>query len=79
MINSNYICRFESGKINNYLHLVDINQFKKKRVFSVFIAEFDEYSVILDCGCGFGRTGHLLRSMGLARLQPKNVPGYDAG
>ena len=41
---------FNSGKINEYLHLVDIKQFGRGRVFSVFIAEFDNSSVILDCG-----------------------------
>lgn len=44
---------FESGKINDYLHLVDIKQFGQDRVFSVFIAEFDNSSVILDCGTSF--------------------------
>ena len=41
---------FNSGKINEYLHLVDIKQFGRDRAFSVFIAEFDNSSVILDCG-----------------------------
>ncbi|HEC38160.1 hypothetical protein LCGC14_0871690 [marine sediment metagenome] len=39
-----------SGKINEYLHLVDVNQFQQKRGLSVYITEFDNYSVIFDCG-----------------------------
>jgi len=53
---------FESGKLNNYLHLVDIKQFNRVRVFSCFIAEFDEDTIILDCGTSF-EINRLLRYM----------------
>lgn len=41
------------GKVNEYLHLVDTQQFGRKRVLSVYIAEFDKYSIIFDCGTSF--------------------------
>lgn len=60
MNNSNYI--YDSGKINEYLHLVDIKQYNKERVCSIFIAEFDNCSLILDCGTSFD-VNRLLRYM----------------
>jgi glyoxylase-like metal-dependent hydrolase (beta-lactamase superfamily II) len=38
------------GKINEYLHLVDLKEFGIPHILSSFIAEFDECSVIMDCG-----------------------------
>ena len=40
----------ESGKINDYMHLVDIKQFGRKRVTAIYIAEFEDGVVIIDCG-----------------------------
>ncbi|MBY8982142.1 MAG: MBL fold metallo-hydrolase [Candidatus Lokiarchaeota archaeon] len=43
----------KSGKINDYIHHVDLNAFGKKRFLSCYIAEFDNTSIILDCGSSF--------------------------
>ena len=40
----------ESGKINDYLHHVDLREFGVSRILSCYIGEFDKSSVILDCG-----------------------------
>lgn len=39
-----------SGKVNEYLHLIDINAYKTNRMLSLFLGEFDEGSVLIDCG-----------------------------
>ena len=44
------IITIESGKINDYLHHVDLREFGMRRVLTCFIAEFDECNIILDCG-----------------------------
>ncbi|MFX1523441.1 MAG: MBL fold metallo-hydrolase [Promethearchaeota archaeon] len=41
---------WESGKVNDYLHLVDLKQFGMPNACSIFIAEFNESVVIIDCG-----------------------------
>jgi glyoxylase-like metal-dependent hydrolase (beta-lactamase superfamily II) len=38
------------GKINDYIHLIDLHHFGLDRVCSCYIAEFDDCSIILDCG-----------------------------
>ena len=40
----------KSGKINDYLHLIDLHSYGTKRMLSVFLAEFDDCSIIFDCG-----------------------------
>ena len=40
----------ESGKINDYLHHVDLREFGAKRILSSFICEFDDDVIFLDCG-----------------------------
>ena len=40
----------ESGKINNYLHHIDLQEFNSSRILSSFIAEFDDCSLFLDSG-----------------------------
>jgi len=40
----------DSGKINRYLHHIDLKEFKVSRILSCYIGEFDDCSVILDCG-----------------------------
>ena len=42
-----------SGKINEYLHMIDVHQYGRDRVLSVFVADFDEDVVIIDCGTSF--------------------------
>jgi len=39
-----------SGKINEYIHLVDLKEFGISHILSSFIAKFDECSVIMDSG-----------------------------
>ena len=38
------------GKVNEYLHLIDIKQHGFPNTFSVFLAEFNNGVVIIDCG-----------------------------
>lgn len=40
----------KQGKINDYLHLIDMHEFGMRRVLSSFIAEFDDCVIIMDCG-----------------------------
>ena len=40
----------KSGKINDYLHLIDVKAYGTQRMLSVFLGEFDEGSVLLECG-----------------------------
>ena len=44
------IITIESGKLNDYLHHVDLREFGMGRVLTCFIAEFDDCNLILDCG-----------------------------
>ena len=39
-----------TGKINDYIHLLDLQEFGMPRVLACFIARFDEATVIMDCG-----------------------------
>lgn len=40
----------ESGKITDYLHHVDLKTYGAPRMTSVYLGEFDDGSIILDCG-----------------------------
>ena len=40
----------ESGKINDYIHHIDLKEFGASRILSSFIGEFDDCSIILDSG-----------------------------
>lgn len=40
----------DSGKINEYLHHIDIKAYGSPRMLSVFLGEFDDYSILIDCG-----------------------------
>ena len=44
------IITLETGKINDYLHHIDLKEFGTRRILSSFIGEFDDFSVILDSG-----------------------------
>ncbi|TFG06459.1 MAG: MBL fold metallo-hydrolase [Promethearchaeota archaeon] len=48
------------GKINDYLHHVDLKQLGARRLLSGYICEFDDSSVILDSGSSF-EVKHVLR------------------
>jgi glyoxylase-like metal-dependent hydrolase (beta-lactamase superfamily II) len=39
-----------SGKVNEYLHHIDPKAYGMSKALSVFLAEFDEYSILIDCG-----------------------------
>ncbi|MFX1365451.1 MAG: MBL fold metallo-hydrolase [Promethearchaeota archaeon] len=39
-----------SGKVNEYLYHIDMKAYGANRMLSVFLGEFDNYSVLLDCG-----------------------------
>lgn len=39
-----------SKPINHYIHHLDLKEFGQNRILSCFIGEFDNYSVIMDCG-----------------------------
>jgi glyoxylase-like metal-dependent hydrolase (beta-lactamase superfamily II) len=39
-----------SGKVNNYIHHIDLKEFGKERILSCYVAEFDDCTLILDCG-----------------------------
>ncbi|MFX1274990.1 MAG: MBL fold metallo-hydrolase [Promethearchaeota archaeon] len=54
------IITIEQGKINNYLHHVDLKEFGAKRILSSFIGEFDDFTIFLDCGSSLD-IKHLLR------------------
>ncbi|MFW9988941.1 MAG: MBL fold metallo-hydrolase, partial [Candidatus Odinarchaeota archaeon] len=40
----------KSGKVNDYLYHIDMKAYGAKRMLSVFLGEFDNNSVLLDCG-----------------------------
>jgi len=40
----------KSGKVNDYLHHIDVKAYGTSRMLSVFLAEFDDGSVLFDCG-----------------------------
>ena len=42
---------FKPGKINDYLHMIDLFQFGRERTTTAFIGVFENGSVIFDCGC----------------------------
>jgi glyoxylase-like metal-dependent hydrolase (beta-lactamase superfamily II) len=54
------VITLKSGKVNEYLHLIDVKAYGKNRMLSVFLGEFDEFSILLDCGSSLD-TKKLLR------------------
>ncbi|MFW9818651.1 MAG: MBL fold metallo-hydrolase [Candidatus Thorarchaeota archaeon] len=44
------VITLKSGKVNEYLHHIDAKAYGSKRILSVFLGEFDNASVLLDCG-----------------------------
>jgi len=57
----------EPGKINEYLHHVDLKQFAARRLLSGYVAEFDEGSIVMDTG-----TSHDVKH-GLRYLKKNNI------
>ncbi len=44
------VITLKSGKINEYLHHIDMKAYGTTRMLSVFLAEFDDCSILFDCG-----------------------------
>lgn len=40
----------KAGKVNDFIHLVDLHEFGMPKVLAAFIGVFDEATVIMDCG-----------------------------
>ena len=40
----------KSGKVNEYLHMIDVKAYGTTRMLSVFLGEFDDCSILFDCG-----------------------------
>ncbi len=58
----------EPGKINEYLHHVDLKQFGSRRLLSGYVTEFEEGSIIMDTGSSHD-VKHCLRY-----LKRNNIP-----
>ncbi|TFF96243.1 MAG: MBL fold metallo-hydrolase [Promethearchaeota archaeon] len=39
-----------SGKINEYIHLVDLHEYGIPKILSAYVGEFDNGTIIMDCG-----------------------------
>jgi len=46
----NEVITLKSGKVNEYLHHIDMRSYGSTRMLSVFLGEFEEYSILFDCG-----------------------------
>ncbi len=44
------VITLKSGKINEYLHMIDLKTYNKPRMLSVYLGEFDDCSILIDCG-----------------------------
>jgi glyoxylase-like metal-dependent hydrolase (beta-lactamase superfamily II) len=44
------VITLKSGKVNEYLHHIDARAYGLSRSLSVFLAEFDNCSILIDCG-----------------------------
>ncbi|MFX0020749.1 MAG: MBL fold metallo-hydrolase [Candidatus Hermodarchaeota archaeon] len=44
------VITLKSGKVNEYLHHIDLEAYGSKRILSVFVGEFENESVLIDCG-----------------------------
>ena len=62
----------ETGKINEYLHHVDLKQFAARRLLSGYVAEFDEGSIIMDTGSSF-EVKHMLRYLKKNKISLSSV------
>ena len=40
----------KSGKVNDFIHHIDLKEFGIRRKLSSFIAEFDDWTIFLDIG-----------------------------
>ncbi|MHA1932200.1 MAG: MBL fold metallo-hydrolase [Promethearchaeota archaeon] len=46
----NDLITLKSGKVNEYLHHIDVKAYGRPRMLSVFLAEFSEGCILIDCG-----------------------------
>jgi len=46
----NEVITLKSGKVNEYLHHIDMRSYGSTRMLSVFLGEFEESSILFDCG-----------------------------
>ena len=44
------VITLKSGKVNEYLHHIDVRAYGTTRMLSIFLAEFDNCSILFDCG-----------------------------
>ncbi|TKJ19365.1 MAG: hypothetical protein CEE43_15760 [Promethearchaeota archaeon Loki_b32] len=44
------VITLKSGKINDYIHHIDLKAYGKARMLSAFLGEFDDCSILFDCG-----------------------------
>ena len=40
----------ETGKISEYLYHIDVHAYGAPRMLSVYVAQFDDSSLLIDCG-----------------------------
>ncbi len=62
------VITLKSGKVNDYLHHIDLEAYGSKRILSAFVGEFDNESVLIDCGSSLNMN-KLIRY-----LEKKNIP-----
>lgn len=62
------VITLKSGKINEYLHHIDMRTYGTTRMLSVFVGEFEDYSILLDCGSS------LDVKKGLRYFKKHNIP-----
>jgi len=46
----NDLITLKSGKVNEYLHHIDVKAYGRQRMLSVFLGEFDDGCILIDCG-----------------------------
>lgn len=64
----NDLITLKSGKVNEYLHHIDVKAYGRERAISVFIGEFDDGSLLIDCGSSLDIKN------GLRYLKKNNIP-----
>jgi glyoxylase-like metal-dependent hydrolase (beta-lactamase superfamily II) len=62
----------KTGKIDDYLHHIDLKEFGRSNILTSFIAEFDDNILFLDCG-GSLEVKHLLRYVNKNKLDLSKV------
>ncbi|MHA1804666.1 MAG: MBL fold metallo-hydrolase [Promethearchaeota archaeon] len=62
----------DSGKVNDYLHHVDLRAYGSRRILSVYIAEFEEGTLIFDTGSSLD-TKKLMRYLKKSEIELSSV------